>query len=139
MPQVTSRISGIGSSWSPSAILNRYGSNYSKLSHENPAFDLGRINNRGYLEFQKDKKQKGIQFRFQIGDFVKGKEYGSDKTISGKILSIQNKEELLDKIYIMHNGERKRIDVATIVKLAESNSSAIVSFQEFILLSESKK
>jgi len=135
MPQVTGKVSGMGTSWSPSAILNRYGSNYSRLSHENPAFDIGRINNRGYLEFQKDKEQKRIQARFQIGDFVEAKEYGTDETITGKILSIQNKEDMLDTIYIMHNGERKRIDVATIEKLAEATSSPILSFQEFILLS----
>lgn len=135
MPQVTSRMSTTGSDWSPSAILNRYGSNYSKLSHENPAFDLGRINNRGHLEFQKDKNQKRIQARFQLGDFVEGKEFGTDKTITGKILSIENKEDLLDTVYIMHKGERKRIDVATMEKLAESTSFPILSFQEFILLS----
>ena len=135
MPTITSGISTSGTSWSPSYILNRYGSNYSKLSHENPAFDLGRINNRGYLEFQKDKEQKRIQARFQIGDFVEGKEYGGDETITGKILSIQNKEDLLDTVYIMHNGERKRIDVATMEKLAESTSFPILSFQEFILFS----
>ena len=135
MPQVTSKISTSGANWSPSAILNRYGSNYSKLSHENPAFKLGRMNTIGSLAFQKDKMQKRIQTRFQLGDFVEGKEFGTDKIITGKILSIENKEDLLDTVYIMHKGQRLRIDVATMEKLAESTSFSILSFQEFILLS----
>ena len=93
------------------------------------------MNTIGSLAFQKDKMQKRIQTRFQLGDFVEGKEFGTDKIITGKILSIENKEDLLDTVYIMHKGQRLRIDVATMEKLAESTSFSILSFQEFILLS----
>jgi hypothetical protein len=135
MPQVTSSLKTAGSTWTPSDILNRWGSNYSRLSHENPAFDLGRINNRGQLEFQKDKAQQWILTRFQIGDYVSGKRLEDEKPIRGKIVSIVNKEGVLDKVYILHNGKRIRIDAASMVKLAESS---VASFNEFNKLLESQ-
>lgn len=135
MPQVTSSLKTAGSTWTPSDILNRWGSNYSRLSHENPAFDLGRINNRGQLEFQKDKAQQWILTRFQIGDYVSGKRLEDEKPIRGKIVSIVSQEGVLDKVYIIHNGKRVRIDAASMIKLAESSVS---SFGEFNKLLESQ-
>lgn len=134
MPQVTSSLKTAGSTWTPSDILNRWGSNYSRLSHDNPAFDLGRINNRGQIEFQKDKAQQWILTRFQVGDYVSGKRLEDEKPIRGKIVSIVSKEGVLDKVYILHNGKRIRIDAASMIKLAESSVS---SFSEFNRLLES--
>lgn len=137
MPQVTSSLKTSGATWTPSDVLNRWGSNYSRLSHENPAFDIGRINNRGQLEFQKDKDQQRIVTKFQIGDYVVGKDYhDNSKTIRGKIVSLQNREGFLDRIYILQNGKRVRIDAATVKKLAESS---INSFAEFNRLLESNQ
>ena len=136
MPKVTSSLKTSGATWTPSDILNRWGSNYSRLSAENPAFNLGRINNRGYLEFQKDKQQERIITRFQLGDYVSGKRLDDGEPIRGKILSITSREGTLDKIYILHNGKRVRIDAGSIVKLAEST---IFSFDEFVQVLESKK
>jgi|LakMenEpi03Aug12_release.lakeMendotaPanAssembly.Ray.scaffolds.fasta_scaffold724726_2 hypothetical protein len=134
MPQVTSSLKTAGSTWTPSDILNRWGSNYSRLSHENPAFDLGRINNRGQIEFQKDKPQQWILTRFQIGDYVSGKKLEDETPIRGRIVSIVSKEGVLDKVFILHNGKRVRIDAASMIKLAESSVS---SFGEFNKLLES--
>jgi hypothetical protein len=136
MPQKTSSLKSSGSTWTPSDILNRWGSSYSKLSHENPAFDLGRINNRGQIEFQKDKKQQWILTRFQVGDYVAGKRLKDETPIRGKIVSIESREGVLDKVYIIHNGKRIRIDAASMEKLAESSVS---SFDEFNNLMESYK
>jgi hypothetical protein len=136
MPQKTSSLKSSGSTWTPSDILNRWGSSYSKLSHENPAFDLGRINNRGQIEFQKDKKQQWILTRFQVGDYVAGKRLKDETPIRGKIVSIESREGVLDKVYIIHNGKRIRIDAASMKKLAESSVS---SFDEFNNLMESYK
>ena len=136
MPQKTSSLKSSGSTWTPSDILNRWGSSYSKLSHENPAFDLGRINNTGQLEFQKDKKQQWILTRFQVGDYVAGKRLKDETPIRGKIVSIESREGVLDKVYIIHNGKRIRIDAASMKKLAESSVS---SFDEFNNLMESYK
>jgi hypothetical protein len=136
MPQVTSSLRSAGATWTPSDILNRWGSSYSRLSHENPAFDLGRINNTGQRQFQKDKDQVRIQTRFQIGDYVVGRDFHSEKQIRGKIVSIQNREGFLDKIYVLHNGKRVRIDVATVRKLHETS---VNSFSEFTRLLESKE
>ena len=135
MPQVTSSLKTAGSTWTPSDILNRWGSNYSRLSHENPAFDLGRINNRGQLEFQKDKAQQWILTRFQIGDYVSGKQLEDEKPIRGRIVSIVSDEGNLEKVFIIHNGKRVRIDAASMIKLAESSVS---SFGEFNKLLESQ-
>lgn len=134
MPQVTASLRTSGATWTPSDILNRWGSSYSRLSYENPAFDLGRINNTGQREFQKDKEQTRIQARFQVGDYIVARDYHDDKQIRGKIVSIQNREGFLDKVYILHNGKRIRVDVATIKKLQESSIS---SFSEFNRLLES--
>jgi hypothetical protein len=136
MPQKTSSLKSSGSTWTPSDILNRWGSSYSKLSHENPAFDLGRINNRGQIEFQKDKKQQWILTRFQVGDYVAGKRLKDETPIRGKIVSIESREGVLEKVYIVHNGKRIRIDAASMKKLAESSVS---SFDEFNNLMESYK
>ena len=136
MPQKTSSLKSSGSTWTPSDILNRWGSSYSKLSHENPAFDLGRINNRGQIEFQKDKKQQWILTRFQVGDYVAGKRLKDETPIRGQIVSIESREGVLDKVYIIHNGKRIRIDAASMEKLAESSVS---SFDEFNNLMESYK
>jgi hypothetical protein len=136
MPQKTSSLRSAGSTWTPSDILNRWGSSYSKLSYQNPAFNLGRINNTGQREFQKDKKQQWILTRFQVGDYVSGKRLIDEKPIRGKILSIESREGILDKVYIIHNGKRIRIDAASMEKLAESSVS---SFDEFNNLMESYK
>jgi hypothetical protein len=136
MPQIQSSLKTSGATWTPSDILNRWGSNYSRLSAENPAFDLGRINNRGYLEFQKDKDQDRIVTRFQIGDYVSAKRLDDETSIRGRIVSITYNEGQLDKIYIIHNGKRVRIDAGSIVKLAESSVS---SFSEFVYILESSK
>jgi hypothetical protein len=136
MPKIETSLKTSGATWTPSDILNRWGSNYSRLSAENPAFDLGRINNRGYLEFQKDKAQERIITRFQIGDYVSGKRLDDGESIRGKIVSITTDEGSLDKIYIIHNGNRVRIDAGSIVKLAESS---ICSFTEFVYILESTK
>jgi hypothetical protein len=136
MPQKTSSLKSSGSTWTPSDILNRWGSSYSKLSHENPAFDLGRINNRGQIEFQKDKKQQWILTRFQVGDYVAGKRLKDETPIRGKIVSIESREGVLEKVYIVHNGKRIRINAASMKKLAESSVS---SFDEFNNLMESYK
>ena len=124
MPQVTSSLKTSGSTWTPSDVMKRWGSSYSRLSPQNPAFNIGRINNRGHLEFQKDKDQQTIVTKFQLGDYVVGKDYhDNNKTIRGKIVSLQN-------------GKRVRIDVATVKKLAESS---INSFAEFNRLLESNQ
>ena len=137
MPQVTSSLKTSGSTWTPSDVMKRWGSSYSRLSPQNPAFNIGRINNRGHLEFQKDKDQQTIVTKFQLGDYVVGKDYhDNNKTIRGKIVSLKNREGFLDRIYILQNGKRVRIDVATVKKLAESS---INSFAEFNRLLESNQ
>lgn len=132
MPQVTSSLKTAGSTWTPSDILNRWGSNYSRLSHENPAFDLGRINNRGQIEFQKDKPQQWILTRFQIGDYVSGKKLEDETPVRGRIVSIVSKEGVLDKVFILHNGKRVRIDAASMIKLAESSVSSFGEFNKLL-------
>ena len=97
---------------------------------------MGRINNRGQIEFQKDKKQQWILTRFQVGDYVAGKRLKDETPIRGKIVSIESREGVLDKVYIIHNGKRIRIDAASMEKLAESSVS---SFDEFNNLMESYK
>lgn len=135
MPKIRSAISS-PSTWSASEILRKYGSSYSKLSYTNPAFDLGRINNHGQLEFQKDKPQEHIVTRFQPGDYVTGKRYSDGRKIRGRILTIQNREGHLDRVYISYKGNRTRIDASSMLKLEESD---ITSFHQFELLLESKK
>lgn len=122
-------------SWSASDIMNRYGTSNLKLTYANPAFDIGRVNNTGHLAFQKQKSPEHITTRFQQGDYVIGRRFSDGKKIRGKILSIQNREGFLDRVYILHKGVRTRIDVATMHKLEESSLN---SFSGFMKLLESQ-
>ncbi len=124
------------SSWSASDIMNRFGSRNLKLSYTNPAFNFGRSNTTGHLAFQNNSKPEHVVTLYQPGDYVIGKRFSDGKKIRGRILTIQNREGFLDRVYILHKGIRTRIDVATMHKLEESSLN---SFSEFMRIYESKK
>ncbi len=132
MPRSRSAQTSTGNSWSASDIINRYGTSNLKLSYTNPAFDIGRINNHGHLQYQNNTTAQHVAARFQVGDYVVAKRFKDGKRVRGRIVSIQNREGYLDRMYIIVNGRRVRVDVATVEKLSESVDTRVLSFGEFV-------